>query len=214
MLKPGAGSPKSVPGTPALHAPRTNPVGLRGVPEKAQPPAGTSPPGADRPCRLTPKSLYDARQSVPRVQNGGGKSGLVVAITAMTFEAPAGSSTNGLILLRSSAELPAAATTMTPLELARLATRLKALKIAAPCPLGRLRGTKPPSDIETTSTWARVESTMPLRTQEKAPLPPPFRHWVRRSGPVPGTRCKTLTFRMCASGATPITSPVLGPKAP
>src|SRR6516164_3738913 len=78
MLVPGPGSPKSVPGTPALQAPRMNPVGLHGVPKKAQPPAGTSPPGADRPCRLTPKSLYDARQSVPGVQNGGEKSGFVV----------------------------------------------------------------------------------------------------------------------------------------
>src|SRR5687768_13038316 len=42
-----------VPGTPAAHAPRRNPVGAH-TPAAVQPPAGKSPPGAATPCRLDP----------------------------------------------------------------------------------------------------------------------------------------------------------------
>src|SRR5260370_34999618 len=46
-----------VPGTPALHAPRTNPVGRHGVPLNAQLPGGRSPPAAHSPARFVPNSV-------------------------------------------------------------------------------------------------------------------------------------------------------------
>src|SRR5439155_15134864 len=88
-----SGSGGTVPGSPELHAPRTNPVGLHGLPLKAHPPEGKSPPGAERPPRFVPKSLENARQSAPFAQGcraggvGGKSAGLVVPITGITTAA-------------------------------------------------------------------------------------------------------------------------------
>src|SRR5256884_15732 len=134
----------------------------------------------------------------------------------MTPEASAGSSTNARIWSRLSAALPAAANTIVPWLVAKLLTRLKALQSAAPAPPCRLRGTKPPSDIEMTSAPSRVATTIPSSTQEKNPLP--FRSKQRLygvSGRLFALSCagvaarlrSTLMFRIFAWGATPISRP-------
>src|SRR5215469_7298027 len=57
MSNVAEGSGGTVPTNPELHPPRTKPVGRQGLPLEAHRPLGRSPPGAERPPRLVPKSL-------------------------------------------------------------------------------------------------------------------------------------------------------------